>query len=199
MQEWKNLKRKRKKKSHKGVVAKQAKLDMYSQPRNTWRTSVVVSSDESDSDEGEHAGRDNTNPRAGVRVQQLIGRMQDRGVQRRAALARLRQARALTNDRRHEAFDDCGGLSAAECTAWCRICRPGAVVGDRLVERQAAVLACKQGGMKTVLSRRNNVRRCAHLVKPLANFQVCLHTRQEHRSFAPFISFGDVFFRAILV
>ena len=44
--------------------------------------------------------RDNTDPRAADRVQLAIGRMQDRGVTRREALARLRQARALTADKR---------------------------------------------------------------------------------------------------
>ena len=67
-----------------------------------WRASVEVSSDESGSDDGEVAARDNTDPSAGERVRQAIGRMQDRGVRRREGIARLRQARALTGERRGE-------------------------------------------------------------------------------------------------
>ena len=91
---------KRRKKRRRKIVAAQAPIDMYFQPQSTWRRSVVVSSDESSGDEGEAGTRDNTDPRAADRVQLAIGRMQDRGVARREALARLRQARALTADKR---------------------------------------------------------------------------------------------------
>ena len=91
---------KRRKKRRRKIVAAQAPIDMYFQPQSTWRRSVVVSSDESSGDEGEAGTRDNTDPCAADRVQLAIGRMQDRGVARREALARLRQARALTADKR---------------------------------------------------------------------------------------------------
>ena len=99
-------------------MAKQAKMAMYSQPRRMWRASVEVSSDESGSDDSEAAARDNTDPSAGERVQQAIGRMQDRGVRRREGIARLRQARALTGDRRDERTRSSGKRRlAARCTA----------------------------------------------------------------------------------
>ena len=93
-------KAKRRKKKRRKITAGQAPMDMYFQPRHTWRRSVEVSSDESGSEGEEHSARDNTDPSADGRVQQAIGRMPDCGVARREARARSRQARAMTANRR---------------------------------------------------------------------------------------------------
>ena len=106
-------KAKRRKKKRRKITAGQASLKMYFQPRHTWRRSVEVSSDESGSEGEERSARNNTDPSADGRVQQAIGRMPDRGVARREARARSRQARAMAAGGREVRSRDDGGRKRA--------------------------------------------------------------------------------------